>query len=61
MPTNQVTPFATSQTLSVVVTSPFQTNGFPLSYQWRFNGTNIAYATTASYTFIANSNTLGNY
>lgn len=61
MPTNQVAIYLTNLVLSVVATAPGTNNGFPLSYQWQFNGTNIAGATAASYTVHATANSFGTY
>lgn len=46
LPTNQLAIFQENLTLSVTASAPGQNNGFPLSYQWKFNGTNINGATT---------------
>jgi alpha-tubulin suppressor-like RCC1 family protein len=51
--TNPVAYYQGDVALGVTVSSAGQDNGFPLSYQWRRNGTNIAGATAASYTFAA--------
>ncbi len=59
-PTNPPAVYQKDQTLSVTVTSVGQTNGFPVSYQWKYNGTNVG-GNSASYSFIINSNTLGDY
>jgi len=60
-PTNLTVVFQTNVTLNVTASAPGQTNGFPLSYHWQFNGTNIAVASTASYTFNAGTDSSGNY
>ena len=52
-PTNIVVLFQTNVSLSVNATAPWQTNGFPLRYQWLFNGSNIIYQTSSNYTFSA--------
>jgi alpha-tubulin suppressor-like RCC1 family protein len=51
MPTNQVFLANSSATLRIVASAPGQTNGFPLHYQWQFNGSNILYQTSTNYTF----------
>lgn len=61
MPTNQVAIFQTNLTLSVSATAPGQFNGFPLHYQWQFNGTNIGGATSTNYSFLADTASPGNY
>jgi hypothetical protein len=50
MPTNQVGIYQSNLTLSVTATAPGQSNGFPLHFQWQFNGTNIG-ANSNSYSF----------
>ena len=47
-------------TLSVEATAVGQTN-YPLSYQWQFNGTNIADATNSSYTIPGLAPPVGTY
>lgn len=61
MPTNQLAIFHTSMTMSVTATALGQFDGFPLSYQWQFNGTNISGATSANYSLIADTNSPGIY
>ena len=61
MPTNQVVVFQTNMTMSIVVSAPGQSFGFPLSYQWQFNGSNISGAKSSSYTLFANSGCEGTY
>ena len=61
LPTNQVAPYQSYLSLSVVASAPGMTNGFPLSYQWRFNGSNIVGANATNYTLFADSQYLGNY
>ena len=53
LPTNQIVLYQTSVALSVTATAPGVYDGFPLSYQWQFDGTNISGATSSSYTFTA--------
>lgn len=53
LPTNQVVLYQDNVTLSAAVTAPGQDNGFPISYQWQFDGTNISSATSSNYTFSA--------
>ena len=59
LPTNQVAIYQQNLTLSVVATATGQFNGFPLSYHWKFNGTNISGATSNSYTFLGDTNSWG--
>ncbi len=61
LPTNQVVLYQSSPTLNVSASAPGQNNGFPLGYQWQFNGTNISGATSTNYTFFADTNSLGTY
>ena len=61
MPTNYVAVYQTNLTLSVTAAAPGETNGFPLQYQWRFNGTNLFGETTSSHTFVIDSPLLGAY
>jgi hypothetical protein len=60
MPTNQVAAYQTNLTLSVSATAPGQYNGFPLHYQWQFNGTNVG-ANSTNYTFLVDASKVGNY
>lgn len=53
LPTNQFVLYQSNLTLNVSASAPGQFNGFPLSYQWRFNGINISGATASQYTFTA--------
>ena len=53
LPTNQIVLLNSSVTLNVSASAPGQFNGFPISYQWQFDGTNIAGHTSSNYTFTA--------
>lgn len=53
LPTNQIVLYQTSVALSVTAAAPGIYDGFPISYQWQFNGTNISGATSSNYTFTA--------
>ena len=50
-PTNRTVMDGTVLTLSVTAIVPGNPPGYPISYQWRFNGTDIASATATNYTF----------
>ena len=60
-PTNAVLTFDKYVTLNVVASSPGQTNGFPLTYQWQFNGKTIYGATLSNYFFFADAHSPGTY
>jgi Regulator of chromosome condensation (RCC1) repeat len=60
-PTNRVCIYGNYISLAASFTAPAQTNGFPLRYQWRFNGTNLNNANTNTYSFIANDTNSGVY
>jgi hypothetical protein len=60
-PTNIVCIYGNIISLSATASAPGQSYGFPLSYQWRVNGTNIDGATTTSYTFTVDDNSSGIY
>lgn len=51
--TNEFVLYQSNVTLNVSATAPGQTDGFPLSYQWQLNGTNISGATSSTYVFAA--------
>ena len=61
LPTNQVAIYLTNLVLNVAATAPGTNNGFPISYQWQLNGTNIVGATGAAYTIHATANAFGTY
>ena len=61
MPTNQVAIYHQNLSLIVSASAPGQANGFPLSYQWKLNGTNISGATASSYTVLGDTTTAGHY
>jgi hypothetical protein len=60
LPTNPVVAYQSNLNLNVAATAPGILNGFPLSYQWQFNGSNLAGGST-NYTIHANSSSFGNY
>ncbi|HEV2331297.1 MAG TPA: hypothetical protein VGY56_21145 [Verrucomicrobiae bacterium] len=53
LPANQVAIYQTNLALAVVAGPPAQGSGFPLSYQWQLDGTNLPGATSSSYNFTA--------
>lgn len=61
LPTNQIVARYQPLTLSVIATAVGQSQGFPLTYQWKHEGTNIPGGTANTYTLYADSNTVGNY
>lgn len=61
LPTNPVCIYGNILNFNATATGVGQTNGFPLHYQWQFNGTNIGGANTNSYALLVDSPTLGNY
>ena len=50
--TNLLVFYSNSVTLGVAASAPGESEGFPLSYQWQFNGANIS-VTTSNYNFTA--------
>jgi hypothetical protein len=61
MPTNQVAIYLTNLVLTVNASAPGINNGFPLSYQWQLNGSNISGATGSAYTIHATATAFGTY
>ena len=61
MPTNQIVTFQSNLTLSVTATAPGQFDGFPLHYQWQFNGTNISGATSTNHSVFGGTTSAGIY
>ena len=61
LPTNILCIYGNYVSVSVTATAPGQFNGFPISYQWKLNGTNISGATSNTYSFFATDNSGGNY
>ena len=59
-PTNIACLYGNYVSLAATATAPGQANGFPLSYQWKYNGTNISGATGNAYGFPA-TNAPGTY
>ena len=59
--TNVVCIYGNYVPLAATATAPGLTNGFPLAYQWQFDGTNLISATNTSYGFFANDNSSGIY
>jgi hypothetical protein len=53
--------YTSNVTLSVEASAPGQSSGFPLSYQWQFNGTDLAGHNASSYTFKATATAAGTY
>ncbi|HEY5041374.1 MAG TPA: hypothetical protein VIK53_05170, partial [Verrucomicrobiae bacterium] len=60
-PTNIVTIYGKNISLSGTANAPGTTNGFPISYHWQLNGTNITGATTSAYSFFINDTNAGLY
>lgn len=50
-PTNRMVVDGTTLTLGVTAVVPGNPPGYPISYQWRFNGADIAGATATNYSF----------
>jgi hypothetical protein len=61
LPTNPVVAYQSNLTLNVAATAPGIYNGFPLTFQWQFNGSNITGATGAAYTIHGQASAFGNY
>jgi len=61
LPTNRVCIYGNVLSFSITASAPGQFNGFPLSYQWAWNGTNLSSATNSAYSLIANDNSSGIY
>ena len=58
LPYNQFALYGSNLTLDVSASAPGQTNGFPLAYQWQFDGTGIPGQTSSNYVFgVFNSGT----
>jgi hypothetical protein len=60
-PTNIITIYGKFVGLSGIASAPGMTNGFPITYQWQWNGTNISGATPTNYSFTANDTNTGTY
>ena len=61
LPTTRVCIYGNILSFNVAATASGQTNGFPVSYQWKWNGTNIAGATETAYSFAADDDSSGSY
>ena len=53
IPTALIVMAQSNVTLTATASAPGQLNGFPISYQWQFNGTNIPWQTSTNYAFSA--------
>jgi len=60
-PTNVVCIYGNYVGFSAMASAPGQTNGFPVSYHWQLNGTNISGAITTNYSFTVNDTNGGTY
>jgi len=60
-PTNIICIYGNHVAFAATASAPGQFNGFPLSYQWKLNGTNISGITTNAYDFFAADNLAGTY
>ena len=61
LPTNPVCIYGNHLAFAATATDPGKTNGFPLAYQWQFNGTNIPSANSNSYGFFVTDSSPGTY
>jgi len=61
LPTNQVCIYGNVLSFNVMASAPGQFAGFPLSYQWTWNGTNISNATNSAYSLTADDDSSGTY
>ena len=60
-PTNVVCIYGNHVALAAMATALYQTNGFPVTYQWKLNGTNIPGMTTTNHAFFVADNSGGTY
>jgi hypothetical protein len=57
LPTNQVCIYGNYVAMAATVSAPYQANGFPLSYQWQLNGTNLYSANPTNLAFTVGDST----